>query len=137
MFLLALIVGSTIVGAPGCASNAVPEKAARFTKPAFKGVELYSWQDKEGAFRYALHWGTNRAKEEREIKFPSCVLESASAVKRALNRLAPGEWVFWYAGSQEKMNLAYPSPAVMDDLVKHSKSLGLNLSTAGDAGSLK
>ena len=125
------------MGAPGCASNAVPEKGPRFTVPAFKGVELYSWKGEGGAFRYSLHWGTNRAMEEREIQFPSCVLSDIAAAKRALARLAPGEWVAWYAGSQGMMHLAYPPPDLVNSLVKYSKTPEINLSRAGEGGSPK
>ena len=137
MFLLALAVSSTIAGAPACASNAVPDKGSRFTVPGFKGVELYSWRGEGGGFRYSLHWGTNRAKEELEIKFPSCVLGDIAAVKRALARLAPGESVAWSVGSKEKMSLAYPPPDIVNSLVKYSKVFDINLSIDGAGGSPK
>jgi len=59
---------------------------------AFKGVELYSWKDKE-AWLFALLPGTNRLKTEEEIKrAPSLGL---LALKKRVGILAEGEEVFW------------------------------------------
>ena len=134
MLFLALVVGSSIAGAPACASHAEPMEGERFPAPAFKGVELYSWTTRDGTFRYALHWGTNRAKAEQEIKADSCVLADVAAVKKTLSRLADGEWVTWLGRPREEGTLAYPSRDVIESLVDHSKAIGITLNVPSEAG---
>jgi hypothetical protein len=40
-------------------------------------------------------WGTNRQKEEHEIKAPACALADPVAVKGALAHFAEGDTVVW------------------------------------------
>jgi hypothetical protein len=67
----------------------------REEKPRFKGVELYSWKDKGGAWLFVLLDGTNRRKTEAEVKGAKDRLQGVEALKIALGRLAVGEQVFW------------------------------------------
>ena len=62
------------------------------TRPlAFKGWELYSWQDATG-WRYALLVGTNRNKGTDEILAAARDLD---AVLAAIASFSPGEQLFW------------------------------------------
>ncbi len=128
LFVIVTAVATIAQDSPpaSCASHAVPARGQRFEKPAFKGVELYSWKTPDGAFRFSLHWGTNRNKTESEIKSTTCTLPDASAVRAALSHLAVGEWVTWIGAARE-IDLAYPSREVIETLRAHSKALGITL----------
>ncbi|MBS2034569.1 hypothetical protein JST97_06265 [bacterium] len=67
--------------------------AQRNPKPAFKGMELYSWPDHQ-SWRYALLPGTNRNKHWSEIL--AAGVDEAS-LKKKLAELAVNEVVFWQA----------------------------------------
>jgi hypothetical protein len=126
--LLAAMLASTVAAAPACASYAVPDQGKRFQTKAFKGAELFSWMDHAGHYRFSLHWGTNRTKSEREIKSPSCVLPDVPAVKRAVSRLAEGEWVSW--NPEAGAHLTLPTPMVVDDIVATCRTLGIHVSVS-------
>jgi hypothetical protein len=66
----------------------------REKKPRFKGVELYSWQEK-GDWWFVLLSGTNRIKTENEVKAARSRTKGAENLKKELARLAVGEQVFW------------------------------------------
>ena len=57
-----------------------------------KGWELYSWRVGD-EWRFALLVGTNRIKTSEEIT--TVGLTGIDGIKRALSRVAPGEYVFW------------------------------------------
>jgi hypothetical protein len=67
----------------------------REEKPRFKGVELYSWKDQGGDWRFVLLDGTNRLKTEEEVKGAKNKVQGAEDLKKALVRLAAGEHVSW------------------------------------------
>jgi hypothetical protein len=58
---------------------------------SFKGWEIYIWQDGE-EICYALMVGTNRTKNEEEIK--RAAVKGFDALKSKLDRIKKGEWVF-------------------------------------------
>jgi hypothetical protein len=66
----------------------------REAKPRFKGVELYSWQEK-GDWWFVLLNGTNRVKTKNEVKAARNRIKGADNLKREIARLAVGEQVFW------------------------------------------
>jgi hypothetical protein len=99
----------------------------RFARPAFKGVELYSWISTSGDFRFALLWGTNREKAVEEIKgASSCTLADVAAVKARLSRLARGEQVSWlHRASTHGSSFAYPPSDVVEAVRRHCATLGI------------
>ena len=107
--------------------------SGRLKTQAVKGVELYSWKDEGGAFRYSLLWGTNRNKTDTEIKAPPCVLHDVPALKAALGRLAVGEHVFWANATCPKKDCELPSPDMMRDLSSHAHVVRVTLEPAPPA----
>jgi hypothetical protein len=90
--LLCVVVAAVTMTVP---SGACGPDVKREEKPRFKGVELYSWKDKAGDWRFALLDGTNRLKTEDEVKAAKDQVKGAAELKKAFGRLAVGEQVFW------------------------------------------
>lgn len=67
----------------------------RAEKPRLKGVELYSWKDKQGEWVFALLDGTNEVKTEAKVKGAKAQIKGAEDLKKALSRLTVGEQVVW------------------------------------------
>ena len=99
----------------------------RLQRAAPKGVELYSWQDPNGRFRFSLLWGTNRNKTEGEIRAPDCVLMDVPAVEAAFGRLAQGEHVFWANDTCPKKDCRYPPTEVVEGLDARARDMGVAL----------
>lgn len=78
---------------PSVAATAADEQ--REPKPRFKGVEVYSWKDDKGVWRFAIMNGTNREKTEKEVKEAATVYAGVDKFTAALKLLAVGEMVFW------------------------------------------
>ncbi|MBI4860605.1 MAG: hypothetical protein HY815_10130 [Candidatus Riflebacteria bacterium] len=104
--------------------------STRNAKPAFKGVELYSWEAPGKGFTFVLLPGTNRIKTLAEIVTAPGRDHGLTSLKRALEKLPAGEEVFWFnrcdlgeaAGSgsnpQPKIKLTFPGPKVVAHLIK-------------------
>ncbi len=75
----------------GC-SGAQLERAA---KPAFKGIELYSWNPGDGKWHFSLLPGTNREKTLPEITNSEVTIVGIDNLRQRLSTLAKGEIVFW------------------------------------------
>ena len=65
-----------------------PADEKREEEPRMKGVELYSWNDKEGDWMFVLLDGTNRVKTEKEVKEAKTKVKDIDALKRAIATLA-------------------------------------------------
>jgi len=91
MTLKLIAVTGLLVALVGC-GVATPERAA---KPAFKGMELYSWKPEGKDWRFSLLEGTNRQKSTEEIKMPEQTIVGVEELKKRLGGLAEGEQVFW------------------------------------------
>jgi hypothetical protein len=107
-----------LLAALGCSSGS-PQRAAR---PAFKGIELYSWKADDGSWRFSLLPGTNRQKPVSEITEPEVTIVGVDNLKQRLSALARGESVLW-------SNLAgEPVPReVVDDLDRLCRGLDIKL----------
>ena len=92
--LLALVLMFVAVG---CSVAPV----IREEKPAFKGMELYSWRPDGQDWHFSVLEGTNRDKTMEEITAPEVTIVSMAALKKRLARLAIGENVFWRNLAQE------------------------------------
>jgi len=73
-------------------SGAQLERAA---KPAFKGIELYSWNPGDGTWHFSLLPGTNRQKTSSEITNSEVAIVGIDNLKQRLSALAKGEIIFW------------------------------------------
>jgi hypothetical protein len=98
-----------------CAAPALADRSAR---PAFKGVELYSWQE-SGNWNYVLLPGTNRTKSWADLQ-KATRLAGEGELRTSLAQLAVGEQVFWFNQLEDapKARLQYPSPPTLQSL-KH------------------
>ncbi len=70
----------------------------RTTQKAFKGMELYSWQDEIGVWQFSILPGTNRNKTVSEVKESPLTTRE---VKAKFCRMAKGEQVFWMPQAQD------------------------------------
>jgi hypothetical protein len=123
---LSAVFVAVLTYSPSCPAAALSSDQ-RFEKQAAKGVELYSWKERDGSLRFSLLWGTNRNKTDREIKTPRCTLKDIAALKAALGRLAKLEQVFWANELCPKTDCTYPSDDVLDILRAHAKNVDVTL----------
>ena len=100
-----MVVVLTSIALGGFAAE--PERA---TRTAGKGYELYSWQRSDGAWSYALLFGTNRLKTLEEIDNEATDLRT---LKRRLSALAIGEHVVWIPAPNDG---SLPDAAIVADL---------------------
>lgn len=101
VFVLLLIVFATFLFAA---------EIRPYTKQ-FKGVELYSWQDREGTWFFSLKDGTNRLKTKYEIKATENRISNVKELENRFFQLAEGEHVFWYQIESE--GFYYPDNATI------------------------
>jgi hypothetical protein len=104
----------------GMLSTAVlGQETPRPSRPAFKGVELYSWRICMSCdWQFALLPGTNRLKTLAEIREPAKAISGVAELEQRLSRLAEGERVFWFHRSLAE--LSYPEPAIVAQVVSFS-----------------
>ena len=92
-----LMIAVLMVGlAAGCV--AAPQRAE---KPAFKGMDLYSWKPEGKDWHFRLLPGTNRLKPPEEITRPDTAVVGISELKKRLFVLAKGESVLWRNWARE------------------------------------
>ena len=70
----------------------------RATHKAFKGMELYSWQDENEVWQFSVLPGTNRNKTISEVKESPI---TAKEVKAKFCQMAKDEQVFWMTNAQD------------------------------------
>lgn len=134
LLLISLLLG-------GCQQETIaptelssPTEAAspeRETDLAFKGMELYSWQDETGEWAYSILIGTNRVKSMDEILAKPLDFEE---VKAALSKMAVGESVFWFnraleSSDEEALILSFPPKEVVEALKQHASTCQVTLHT--------
>ena len=104
---------------------------------SMKGYELYSWPEDDG-WHFTLISGTNRNKTLEEITsgetsisesgwvIISCIGEEA--IKTALGKVQPGEWVSWCDGSFITGDgaLALPPQEIIDNIRSYAVARGLD-----------
>ncbi len=119
-----LLLAVVLLSQPGCSVMPTTE-AARGSRPAFKGIELYSWQDPATQkWRFVLLAGTNRIKTPAEIMAGQAAIGSVEALKEQLSRLAPEESVFWLVPDSR---FALPPPAIVAGIVRHAAGVDVAL----------
>jgi len=95
------------------------QEIPRSARPAFKGMELYSWRVCVSCdWQFALLPGTNRLKTLAEIRDPAKANLGVAELGQRLSRLAEGERVFWFHRSLAE--LSYPEPAIIARIVSLS-----------------
>jgi len=124
-FAIALLLSGGSSGV-GCISSALPPEGSRTEKPAFKGVELYTWKSSQGDFRYSLLWGTNRNKTPEEITRPECATGELGMLS-LLGRLAVGEHVLWFKTGDECPACLFPSAEAIARIRQRAKEAGIFL----------
>jgi len=113
-----LFAASTLLGSLSFQAQSA-EEHPRAEKPAFKGIELYSWTEGETKeWRFSLLRGTNRLKKPAEIMDPKTMIKTLDELKTRLSALAVGEQVFWNPHVDAK---AFPLPG--EDTVQQIKAL--------------
>jgi hypothetical protein len=110
----------------GFSALVVPTQAQeRPVQKAFKGIELYSWQDSKGDWLFALLPGTNRLKSETEVKRKENQISGAEELEKHFMRLAEGELVFWF--HRYLKGFAYPDEKMMKQIACSAKKAKVNL----------
>jgi hypothetical protein len=111
----------------GVKMNGGKTTASESSERAFKGMELYSWQEQD-SWRYSLLEGTNRSKSIDEITAASVTIPGNHELETRLSQLAPGETVVWtrpQAG--DNADFAYPDLETLQQLVEFCQSRGVAL----------
>ena len=131
--LAGVVIGLLILGPPlwqkiGVLFGQSPE-ISRAEQTAFKGMELYSWQNEAGEWRYAILVGTNRNKTLDEVQSTPLDLQ---AVKNAIAQMAVGESLFWMnnvydMSSSQTVNLPFPSESVVNELLEFAREKQVDL----------
>jgi diacylglycerol kinase len=129
--LAAVLIGILVLGPPlwqRVGGWFVPPEITRAEQTAFKGMELYSWQNEDGDWQYAVLEGTNRNKTLEEVQSIPLELQD---VKKAIAQMAVGESLFWMNmvsdASSQMVELPYPPDAVIHELqdLAHDKQVEL------------
>lgn len=101
----------------------------RATSPAFKGMELYSWQDQEGDWSFSIMLGTNRLKIISEVKDNALRMHD---VKKKFCRMAKGEQILWITSAQdpnagEQQPLPYPPEGIINEIKGFTETCDVKL----------
>jgi hypothetical protein len=106
-------------------------QVTRNEEVAFKGIELYSWQDETGKWQYSILAGTNRNKSLDEVQAAPLDL---GEVKEAIEKMAVGESLFWMQTafdqkSDQMVTLPVPPEDVIRELQEfaHDKQVDLHI----------
>jgi hypothetical protein len=119
------LVVTALLAAALCGAGRADDE--REKKPRFKGVELYSWKDKGGAWHYALLNGTNDIKTEEQVKLAKSRVKGTQELKKALARLAVGEHVSW---THRIKGFAFPPQATQKEIEKAARQAQIDLRIA-------
>ena len=107
--------------------SATPERAEH---TEYKGIELYSWQDETGEWKYSVAPGTNRNKTIDEVKSNPMSLDE---VKAAIARMAVNERILWlttiYDNNGQVIELPYPPIEVIEKLREYASLYQVKLYT--------
>lgn len=92
---------------------------------SLKGYELYTWQ-MEGDWYFALVVGTNRLKTYEEVASSEVRVQGVEALKRELDQLPSGQWLFWSA--RHVSNMTLPPDETINEVSAYCEQLGIQLS---------
>ena len=131
--LAAVLIGLLILGPPLWQKIGVwfggDSQVSRPEQAAFKGLELYSWQDENGGWQYSILEGTNRNKTLEEVQAIPLDLQG---VKNAIAKMAIGESLFWMnrvqdTASGQMLQLSFPPDEVVDELTEFAREKQVEL----------
>jgi len=138
-----LILALSLFCLAGCAASKVAPQAAtgvtpggnlspRATQSAFKGMELYSWQDAKGNWQFAVLAGTNRLKSAEEVRVHPL---SLTQVEEQISGMAAGEQVLWLTQASDMSGapIVFPLPpkGMVRELQDFAASRQVNLYLPG------
>lgn len=106
-----------------------PSYAGQATKPAFKGMELYSYAEDGKNIKYALLLGTNGNKHYKEIVEASI---DYNVLINKIKELVPGGTIFWTNSSVQGTNdknieFKYPDKDIVDKIESICKEYNITL----------
>ena len=116
---VALIAAVTVFAA-GCGGSSEPPKTS------MKGWELYSWQE-NGQWYFSLLEGTNRTKTIAEVQAGDTRLKGVDGLKPALQGVAAGQSVTWWAPSWAEGTVTFPPAETVDQVRIICEKQGLEL----------
>jgi hypothetical protein len=116
--LIAVVVAMTSLAGHGRADD------GREGKPRMKGVELWSWKDKDDKWTFVLLNGTNANKSKARIKGADDQIKSIADLRKAMSRLAVDEHVFWHHRTK---GFAFPPEATREEIREFAKQARLQL----------
>ena len=131
--LAAVLIGLLILGPPLWQKIGIwfggDSQVSRAEQTAFKGFELYSWQDENGRWQYSILEGTNRNKTLEEVQAIPLDLQG---VKDAIAKMAVGESLFWMNRVKETVSgqmsqLSFPPDEVVDELKEFAREKQVEL----------
>ena len=131
--LAAVLIGLLILGPPLWQRIGVwfgaSSQISRAEQTAFKGLELYSWQDENGGWQYSILEGTNRNKTLEEVQAIPLDLQG---VKNAIAKMAIGESLFWMnrvqdTASGQVLQLSFPPDEVVNELTEFAREKQVEL----------
>ena len=112
-------------------SACVPQdgELSRTTEKAFKGLEMYSWQDESGEWWFSILVGTNRIKTIDEVRFEPLDLQGAN---QRLCQLKIGEEILWSnwkvsSTSEDSIEFSMPPQEVIDGLKERASTCRVEL----------
>ena len=121
LFLVAVALLTAVAGfAGGCGGSSEPPKTS------MKGWELYSWQE-DGRWYFSLLEGTNRAKTIAEVHAADAQLEGVDGLKPALQGVAAGQSVTWWAPSWAEGPVSFPPAETATQVQRICEEQGLDL----------
>jgi len=128
--LAAVLIGLLILGPPMWEKTSPWfGQSTRTEGTAFKGMELYSWQNTDGEWQYSILEGTNRNKTMEEVLAAPLNLQE---VEFAIGKLAVGESLFWMnnvydISSDQPMHLSFPPESVVTKIKDLAREKQINL----------
>jgi len=106
-------------------SATVPVFAERSNEKKFKGVEMYSWKDNSGDWRFTIINGTNWKKTEDWIKKSTQDTVSMNGLQNKFLKLAKGQQVYWF--HKDSDGFLYPPESYIDKIEALAKNSEVKL----------
>ena len=101
--------GSKTALSTGPGESPVVSLSTRPSQTAFKGMELYAWQNEDGDWLFSVMLGTNRYKFVEEVQANALDI---GGVGQRFCEMAVGETVFWTSGAVDASGdyVSFPFP---------------------------
>ena len=101
----------------------------RTERLAFKGMELYSWQNVDGDWLFSILFGTNRNKTIKEVK---AFVMDISEIEDCFCNMPVGENIFWLSSAQdtttsEMRTFPQPPDNIINEVKERAVSCSVNI----------